>query len=238
MFRYTVNVVCDETLLISLIVSGETHLFCDLVGPYERRLRRVALALVRNEADAEDVVQETLLKAFQNLGGFRADARLSTWLTSITLNEAKSHLRRRGLLTFEPIEAYSKRFWDWNEEVTSPYRLAERNELREIVWRAVSGLHPRYRNIYFLREVHELSTQKAAEVLGISIGVAKVRLHRARRLLQRRLNSLMHVPSTRRHSLQSVHEPYIQENQDRVTQRLIEAANLTHRQHLDATSTR
>jgi RNA polymerase sigma-70 factor (ECF subfamily) len=188
----------DETRLISLINSGKTDLFYDLIRPHEGRLRCVALAVVRNETDAEDVVQETLLKAFRNLSGFRADARLSTWLISITLNEARSHLRRRGLVTFEPLESYCDSFWNATNERSNPYYMAEQSQVKDIVSRALSGLHPRYRNIYFLREVHELSTQRAAEQLGISLSVAKTRLHRARHLLQERVNVLMGLSMTQR----------------------------------------
>jgi RNA polymerase sigma-70 factor, ECF subfamily len=190
--------VSDEIRLISLIVSGETNLFCDLIRPHEQRLRRVALAVVRNETDAEDVVQETLLKAFRNLSGFRADSRLSTWLISIAVNEAKGHLRRRGPLAFDPTETYCEHSCTATDELSNPYYMAERSQVKEIVSRALSGLHPRYRNIYFLREVQELSTQRAAEQLGISLSVAKTRLYRARHLLQQRLNVLMGIPVTRR----------------------------------------
>jgi RNA polymerase sigma-70 factor (ECF subfamily) len=202
--------VCDETRLISLIVSGETGLFYDLIRPHQHRLRRVALALVRNETDAEDVVQETLLKAFLNLNGFRAEARLSTWLTSIALNEAKGYLRRRGLLAVEPIDSHSEDFWNWRDETANPYLASERREVEEIVSRAIAGLHPRYRNIYFLREVNELSTQEAAKELGISLSAAKTRLHRARRLLQERLRVLMETPGVRRSSVQPTCEPFIE----------------------------
>ena len=188
----------DETRLISLIVSGETGLFYDLIRPHEHRLRRVALAVVRNETDAEDVVQETLLRAFRNLSGFRGDSKLSTWLISIALNEAKGHLRRRGPLAFEPLEAYGERFWNGGDELSNPYYMAQRSQIKQIVSRALSGLHPRYRNIYVLREIHELSTQRAAEQLGISPSVAKTRLYRARHLLQERLNVLMGIRVTRR----------------------------------------
>jgi RNA polymerase sigma-70 factor (ECF subfamily) len=194
----------DETRLISLIVSGKTDLFYDLIRPHENRLRCVALSVVRNETDAEDVVQETLLKAFRNLSGFRADARLSTWLISITLNEAKSHLRRRRLVAFESIESYCDSFWSVTNERANPYYMAEQSQAEEIVSRALSGLHPRYRNIYFLREVHELSTQRAAEQLGISLSVAKTRLHRARHLLQERVSVLMNLPMTQRGRLLSI----------------------------------
>lgn len=186
----------EEARLIALIIGGNTALFYQLVRPHQSRLRRVALALVRNEADAEDVVQESLLKAFTNLKGFRADARLSTWLISITLNEAKSHLRARGRMAFKPIESYQEELWDRSDGSFTPYRIAEQNELQHLLSRAISGLHPDYRNIYFLREIHELSTERAAEELGISIPLAKTRLHRARRLLQGRLNCLIHPSKT------------------------------------------
>src|ERR1700754_3633803 len=199
--------VRDEIMLISLIVSGEKNLFYDLIRPHEHRLRRVALAVVRNETDAEDVVQETLLKAFLNLSGFRADSRLSTWLISIALNEAKGRLRRRGFLAFESTEAYCDRFWHATGEGSNPYHMAEQAQVNEIVSRALAGLHPRYRNIYFLREVHELSTQKAAEQLGISLPVAKTRLHRARRLLQERLTVLMGNPMKRGGRVSSISAP-------------------------------
>lgn len=187
----------EEARLISLIVAGNTALFYQLVRPHQSRLRRVALALVRNEADAEDIVQESLLKAFINLKDFRADAKLSTWLISITLNEAKSHLRARRHIAFEPIESYQEDLWDRSDDAPTPYRIVEQKQLRGLLSRAVSGLHPNYRNIYFLRERYELSTQKAAEELGIPIPLAKTRLHRARRLLQTRLNSMIHPTSSK-----------------------------------------
>jgi RNA polymerase sigma-70 factor (ECF subfamily) len=178
----------EEARLIALIVGGNTGLFYQLVRPHQSRLRRVALALVRNEADAEDVVQESLLKAFTNLKGFRADARLSTWLISITLNEAKSHLRARGHIAFKPIESFQEELWDRSVDSLTPYRIAEQNELHNLLSRAISGLHP------------ELSTQRAAQELGIPIPLAKTRLHRARRLLQGRLNCLIHPSRTQRSS--------------------------------------
>ena len=198
----------EEARLIALIIGGNTALFYQLVRPHQSRLRRVALALVRNEADAEDVVQESLLKAFTNLKGFRADARLSTWLISITLNEAKSHLRAREHIAFKPIESYQEELWDRSNDSLTPYRIAEQNELQHLLSRAISGLHPDYRNIYFLREIHELSTQRAAEELGIPIPLAKTRLHRARRQLQGRLHCLIHPSRTERSRGRNFQTPY------------------------------
>ena len=188
----------EEARLIALVIGGNTGLFYQLVRPHQSRLRGVALALLGNEADAEDVVQESLLKAFTHLKGFRGDARLSTWLISITLNEAKSQLRARDHMAFKPIDTSQEESWDRSDDAFTPYRIAERNELQTLLSRAISGLHPDYRNIYFLREIHELSTQRAAEELGIPIPLAKTRLHRARRQLQGRLHCLIHPSRTDR----------------------------------------
>ena len=188
----------EEARLIALVIGGNTGLFYQLVRPHQSRLRGVALALLGNEADAEDVVQESLLKAFTHLKGFRGDARLSTWLVSITLNEAKSQLRARDHMAFKPIDTSQEESWDRSDDAFTPYRIAELNELQTLLSRAISGLHPDYRNIYFLREIHELSTQRAAEELGIPIPLAKTRLHRARRLLQDRLKCLIHPSKAER----------------------------------------
>src|SRR3984885_5386138 len=146
----------EEARLIALVIGGNTGLFYQLVRPHQSRLRGVALALLGNEADAEDVVQESLLKAFTHLKGFRADARLSTWLITITLNEPKSHLRGRGPIAFKAIESFHEELRDRSADSLTPYRIAEQNELHNLLSRAISGLHPDYRNIYFLREIREL----------------------------------------------------------------------------------
>ena len=198
----------EEARLIALVIGGNTGLFYQLVRPHQSRLRGVALALLGNEADAEDVVQESLLKAFTHLQGFRGDAKLSTWLISITLNEAKSQLRAREHMAFKPIDSYQEELWDRSDGALTPYRIAERNELQTLLSRAISGLHPDYRNIYFLREIHELSTQRAAEELGIPIPLAKTRLHRARRQLQGRLHCLIHPSTTERSRGRNSQRPY------------------------------
>src|ERR1700753_4069996 len=123
----------EEARLISLVIGGNTGVFYQLVRPHQSRLRGVALALLGNEADAEDVVQESLLKAFTHLKGFRGDAKLSTWLISITLNEAKSQLRARDHMAFKPIDSYREELWEQIDDSLTPYRIAERNELQTLL---------------------------------------------------------------------------------------------------------
>src|SRR5713226_7702238 len=127
---------CNEATLIRRVRDGEHELFYELVRPYERRVYTAAFAILRNEADAEDAAQEALLKAFKHIRQFRAEARFSTWLIQITVNEARMRLRGDRSAVIEPIVDhpdeegnYTPRdFADWRE---IPSETAERNEIRE-----------------------------------------------------------------------------------------------------------
>jgi RNA polymerase sigma-70 factor (ECF subfamily) len=184
-----------EEELIALILAGASHRFQDLVAPYAERLYRMALVIVRNQFDAEDVVQESFLKAFLNLTKFRFDARFGTWLTSIALNEAKALLRARRHIAYEPIDTCcdfeESSFVEIVCKQPLPVDVLEESEFRGLVARALQGLHPTYREIYDLREVDEFSTEMAAKRLGIPIPLAKTRLHRARKMLHQRLTIMM-----------------------------------------------
>src|SRR6267143_6615685 len=135
-----------EQSLIARICSGESSLFAALVKPYERRVYVTALALLRNEADAEDVAQESILKAFTYLRQFRGESRFSTWLIQITVNEARMRQRKRHAELFEPLAeshndeegTYTPRdFADWRE---IPSEALERGEVRAILAKALASL--------------------------------------------------------------------------------------------------
>jgi RNA polymerase sigma-70 factor, ECF subfamily len=180
----------DEARMIASILAGETHLFHELIRPYERRVYAMALSFLRNEADAEDVAQEAFLKAFRNLASFRGEAKFGTWLVSITLNEARSRIRRRDAVTMESLdepqdgqaEASPALLRDWKE---IPSEALERKEVRLLLHRAITGLPLIYREVFQLRDIEHLSVNEAAESLGITIASVKVRLHRARLMLQK-----------------------------------------------------
>ena len=152
----------------------------------------MALSFVHDESDAEDIAQEAFLKAFRNLASFRGEAKFGTWLISITLNEARSRLRRKKLLKTEPLEAQNgdgspvspALLRDWKE---IPSEALERSEMRNMLQKAVEGLPPIYREIFVLRDIEELSIAEAADVLQITVASVKVRLHRARVALQKTL---------------------------------------------------
>jgi RNA polymerase sigma-70 factor (ECF subfamily) len=179
-----------EAQVIAAILAGNTHLFHDLVRPYERTVFSLAMAILRNPQESEDVVQESFLKALRNLHAFRAEARFSTWLVSIALNEARSSLRRRR--AFESLDDDSDEnhriapelLRDWREV---PSEVLERLEIRKLLMEAVTELPMIYREVFMLREIEELSISESAQALSISVASVKVRLHRARIMLQGRL---------------------------------------------------
>jgi RNA polymerase sigma-70 factor (ECF subfamily) len=182
----------DEAQMIASILAGNTHEFHDLIGPYERSVYSMALSLLQNEADAEDAAQEAFLKAFRNLKGFRAEARFSTWLLSITLNEARSRLRQKKTMKMQSLDEQPEEqgrispalLRDWRE---IPSEALERKEVRFMLQQAVTDLPLIYREIFLLRDVEELSVNESAEALGITVASVKVRLHRARMMLQKTL---------------------------------------------------
>ena len=178
--------------MIALILAGDSGLYHELIRPHERSVYMMALSFVRNEADAEDIAQEAFLKAFRKLSTFRAEAKFSTWLISITLNEARSLLRRQAAVRIESLDEPLEEggpvspalLRDWHE---IPSETIERQEVRQMLQRAVADLPEIYRHVFLMRHVEELSVIETAAALSISIPSVKVRLHRARMMLQKQL---------------------------------------------------
>lgn len=185
----------DEAALIAAILAGDSHLYHDLIRPYERSVYMTALSVVKNEADAEEIAQEAFLKAFRHISTFRAESRFGTWLISITLNEARGRLRRQAIVRMESLDDTSKDgsgvspalLRDWRE---IPLQALERTEIRDLLKDAVLRLPEIYKQVFLLRDVEELSVAETAEALDISVPSVKVRLHRARILLQKQLGPL------------------------------------------------
>jgi RNA polymerase sigma-70 factor, ECF subfamily len=178
-----------EATLIRRIRNGERELFYELVRPYERRVYAATYAILRNEADAEDAAQEAMLKAFKNFRQFRQEARFSTWLIQIAVNEARMRRRREHADVMEPIAdqreedgSYTPRdFADWRE---IPSESLERKEIRQKLIEALAALGEKYREVFVLRDVQQLSIEETAKALGISIASVKTRLLRARLMLR------------------------------------------------------
>jgi len=178
-----------EQELIAQVQRGQNALFYELVRPYERRVYAAAMAILRNETDAEDVAQEAMLKALANIRQFRAEARFSTWLIQITVNEALMRRRRERTGMMEAIDGhrddegeYTPRdFADWRE---IPSEALERKEVRQKLAEALASLDRKYREVFVLRDMEQLNIQETAEALGISVASVKTRLLRARLMLR------------------------------------------------------
>jgi RNA polymerase sigma-70 factor (ECF subfamily) len=177
----------EQDLILS-VQRGQNELFYELVRPYERRVYAAALAILHNEQDAEDTAQEAMLKAFANIRQFRAEARFSTWLIQITVNEALMRRRRERTVVMEGIDRrdeeseYAPRdFADWRE---IPSEALERKEVRQRLAEALGALDRKYREVFVLRDMEQLNIQETAEALGISVASVKTRLLRARLMLR------------------------------------------------------
>jgi RNA polymerase sigma-70 factor, ECF subfamily len=185
-----------EAEMIAAILAGDTQLYHELIHPHERCVYLMALSLMKNEADAEDIAQEAFLKAFRHLSTFRAESRFGTWLISITLNEARSRLRRQTIVRMESLDdapdgggvVSPALLRDWRE---IPSEVVERQEIRQMLQEAVISLPTIYREVFQLRDVEDLDVKETAEALGISVPSVKVRLHRARMMLQKQLSPLL-----------------------------------------------
>ena len=184
-----VQVGTREQDLIQSVQRGQHELFYELVRPYERRVYAAALAILRNEHDAEDAAQEAMLKAFANIRQFRAEARFSTWLIQITVNEALMRRRRERTVPMEGLDnrandesEYAPRdFADWRE---IPSEALERKEVRQRLAQALGTLDRKYREVFMLRDMEHLNIQETAEALGITVASVKTRLLRARLMLR------------------------------------------------------
>jgi RNA polymerase sigma-70 factor, ECF subfamily len=188
--------VSGESALIGRVLRGDQEAFYELIRPCERSVFMTALSVLQNSADAEEVAQEAILKAFRSLSNFRHESRFSTWLLKITLNEARMRMRKQHRDLWQPLEDQEaeldcdyvpEEFGDWRE---IPSEALERKEIRERLEKALGSLPEIYREVLVLRDIRQLSVAETAEVLGVSEGVIKTRLVRARLQLRNRVAPL------------------------------------------------
>lgn len=183
----------DDLSLVRASRSGDVAAFEKLVERYDRKLLRIAQNLMHNHEDAEEVVQETFLKAFQHMGQFRGDAKFSTWLIRIAMNQALMMLRKlrsgREVSIDKDFQSEEDNLpidvADW---APNPEELYGAAELREILRNRLKQLHPRLRVVFVLRDIEGLSVQQTAEALNLSVAAVKARSWRARSQLRERLS--------------------------------------------------
>ncbi len=182
-----------EADCIRRILAGERHLFHDLIRPCERSIYFMLLSLLKNETDAEDAAQETVIKVYLNLDKFRGDAQFRTWVLSIARNEGLGRLRKIATRREDSLEAeIDEQGGDYTPAILTSWReipieALEQKELGALLRSAIEGLPEIYRNVVVLRDIEEMDIRQTAGALGISEAAVKVRLHRARALLQRNL---------------------------------------------------
>jgi RNA polymerase sigma-70 factor (ECF subfamily) len=182
----------DESTLVALARQGDARAFGELVRRYEGKIFRLAQHITQNREDAEDVLQETFLKAYQHLDQFKGDSKFYTWIVRIAVNQALMKLRRRktdkSVSLDETIDTgedtITREIAAWDED---PEQRFSREELREILDTAVDSLEPPYRSVFVLRDIEDLSTEETAEALNLSVPAVKSRLLRARLQLREKL---------------------------------------------------
>jgi RNA polymerase sigma-70 factor, ECF subfamily len=184
--------VTDEMSLVHAAKAGDLEAFSQLVNRYDRNVFRIAQHITHNEEDAQDVVQDAFLKAYQNLEQFQENSKFYTWLVRIAVNEALMKLRKRRndrtVSLDEDVEteegSMPREVADWSP---NPEQLYGQSELGDILKKTVQGLPPGFRTVFVLRDVEGLSTEETAEMLGLSVPAVKSRLLRARLQLRERL---------------------------------------------------
>jgi RNA polymerase sigma-70 factor (ECF subfamily) len=176
----------DEEL-VALVRTGNGSVFEILMRRYNQRLYRCVLSIVHKESDAEDIVQEALVRAYTHLDQFEGKAKFSTWLTKIAIYEAYARMRdqnREEELNRSTVDVERVRS-DGNTPEQSVYS----QELKSLLERVIKQLPPSYSSVFMLRDIEQLSTAEVAECLGISEQNVKVRLHRARLVLRKAIQS-------------------------------------------------
>ena len=188
----TIPLQPDESVLVEKAKAGDQQACTDLVSRYQRKIYRLAKNITRNDEDAEDVLQEAFLKAYEHLDSFEGNSKFYTWIVRIAVNEALMKLRkRRGdreVSLDEPVglgeEEVKREIAVWED---NPEQRYSREEMQQILSEAVDGLKEDFRTVFVLRDIEELSTEETAEALNISIPAVKSRLLRARLALREKL---------------------------------------------------
>ncbi len=182
-----------ESDCIRRILAGEKQIFHDLIRPCERPIFFLLMSILRNEAEAEDAAQEAVVKIYRNLHLFRGESQFRTWALSIARNEGLGRLRKAETRREDSLDALTDdQAGDFTPAILTSWRevpsqALEQKELAAILRQAIDGLPEIYRNVVLLRDIEEMDVRESAAALGITEGAVKVRLHRARALLQRSL---------------------------------------------------
>ena len=185
--------VADDTALVARIAQRQPDAFESLMRQHNGRLFRVARAIVKDDGEAEDVLQDAYLDAYRNISSFRGDSQLGTWLVRIVANRALTRLRRQKrdsvvVSISGDADGWGAEAREFTDKVSeSPTAAAMRAEFRRLIERRIDELPVEFRAVFVLREVEELSVEETAECLGIQAATVRTRLFRARARLREAL---------------------------------------------------
>src|SRR6201998_1250274 len=181
-----------DVALVDRVRNGDISAYDELVRKYDRQVFRIAQHITQNREDAQDVVQDAFLKAYEKLDQFQGNSKFYTWLVRIAVNEALMRLRKRRTGKMVSIDedvqteegSVPRDLAEWRPNPEQEYNQAE---LADILRKTIQGLPPGFRSVFTLRDVENLSTEETAEALGLSVPAVKSRLLRARLQLRERL---------------------------------------------------
>lgn len=190
----------SDDALVSRTRAGDLEAFEELLGRHEENLLRLAFRFVRNEHDAQEVLQDVFVTTWRKLPGFQDRAQIGSWLYRVTVNASLMHLRvrkrRPECVDLAPVERTAKQDFERDFDLDAsdrhrPDAQLESQELRRVIQGAIDKLPPSLRSVFELRELQGWSTRQAAKMLGLSEATVKTRLHRARRVLRTRVESYL-----------------------------------------------
>ena len=183
----TLNTLADEEL-VRRAQDGDERAFGEMVSRYEAKVYSLALKMVRNPEDAEDILQDTFLRAYRGIKSFKGDSTFSTWIYRITANSALMRLRKKQLPTVSIEDAEEREtpvaIADWGP---GPVEQVLNRELQQLMDEAIEALPAEFRQVFVLRDIEELSNTEVADILDLSVAAVKSRLHRARLKVRNRL---------------------------------------------------
>jgi len=189
----------SDEQIVTRVLAGETALYELLMRRYNQRLYRVARAILRDDAEAEDVMQDAYVRAYQHLASFEGRAKFVTWLTRIAVHEALARSRKRS--RFQSLDVAEDSNGDVMKTATSSDRTPEQvtydREMGRVLEKAILALSKEYRLVFMLRDVEGMSTEETAECLNLTQENVKVRLHRAHAALRKQLHAAVGANAAR-----------------------------------------
>ena len=197
----TTETAVSEEMQIQLVRGGDAGVFCELIRPYRRKLYLKTLSIVGNDADAEEVVQNALLKAFNKISQFRQEASFYTWLFRITVNEARMWLRSSRRHIHESLDnnedGESQLVREIGDSREGPFEVLEKKQIRLAILKALRRLSPSHREVVILRDLRLCGISETARILAISEVNVRSRLRRGREQLRRILENLRTIQASR-----------------------------------------